>query len=434
MNKVNTIIAAILLSLNIFAQSPEKISYQAVIRNSENSLVKNNQVGMQISILQNAANGNAVYVETQIPTTNSNGLVSIEIGTGNSIYDFSIIDWSEGTYFIKTETDIEGGTNYTITGVSQLLSVPFALYAKEAGNVPSVDGLATQQALEDSVNTLRIAIPDVSSYISTETDPVFNTSIAKGISTADTAAWHNKSNFSGNYDDLSNKPNLDTLATKTDISDLLVQIKILKDAMVAANLLIADYDGNIYESVTIGTQEWLTTNLRSKNYNDGTPIANVTETSTWDNLTSGAYCWYNNDELTYKSTYGALYNWHVVSSDKICPKGWHVPTDSEWQTLINYLGGESIAGGKLKQNNNEYWKDPNSGATNESGFSALPSGIRLTSTSFDFKDEQAYFWSSSDGIDESSAWIIYLTYDGEGAYSEDMADKASGRSIRCLKD
>ena len=132
MYKIYATIVALLLSMIVFAQSPEKMSYQAVIRNTENNLVKSQQVGMQISILQNSTDGNVVYTETQAPVTNENGLVSVEIGTGNSVDDFSTIDWANGTYFIKCETDIEGGTNYTITGVSQLLSVPYALYAKEA--------------------------------------------------------------------------------------------------------------------------------------------------------------------------------------------------------------------------------------------------------------------------------------------------------------
>jgi hypothetical protein len=119
----------------VWAQSPEKMSYQAVIRNSNNDLVINTQIGMQISILQETIDGTAVYTETQIPTTNANGLVSIEIGTGTTSDNLSVIDWSAGPYFIKTETDPEGGTNYTIIGVSQLLSVPYAFHAKTAETV-----------------------------------------------------------------------------------------------------------------------------------------------------------------------------------------------------------------------------------------------------------------------------------------------------------
>ncbi|WP_320814141.1 hypothetical protein [Flavobacterium sp.] len=136
MNKFYTFLAAILLTTSIFAQAPEKMSYQAVIRNSSDALVANQAVGMRISILQGSASGTAVYVETQTPTTNINGLVSLEIGTGTPVTGtFAGIDWAAGPYFIKTETDPTGSTTYTITGTSQLMSVPYALYAKTAENV-----------------------------------------------------------------------------------------------------------------------------------------------------------------------------------------------------------------------------------------------------------------------------------------------------------
>ena len=135
MNKFYTFLAAILLTTSTFAQAPEKMSYQAVIRNSGDALVTNQAVGMRISILQTTATGTAVYVETQTPTTNINGLVSLEIGTGTPVTGtFAGIDWATGPYFIKTETDPTGSTSYTITGTSQLLSVPYALYAATSGD------------------------------------------------------------------------------------------------------------------------------------------------------------------------------------------------------------------------------------------------------------------------------------------------------------
>ncbi len=127
--------AAIIISSSLYAQSPNKMSYQAVIRNSSNTLVTNSAVGMRISILQTSTSGIAVYVETQTPTTNANGLASIEIGGGTVVSgNFATIDWANGPYFVKTETDPTGGLNYTISGTSQLLSVPYALYAVTAGN------------------------------------------------------------------------------------------------------------------------------------------------------------------------------------------------------------------------------------------------------------------------------------------------------------
>jgi hypothetical protein len=135
MKKIITICAAILMSSSVFAQAPQKMSYQAVIRNSSDALVTSTAVGMQISILQGSASGTAVYVETQTPTSNANGLVSIEIGGGTVVSgNFANIDWANGPYFVKTETDPAGGTSYSITGTSQLLSVPYALYAANSGS------------------------------------------------------------------------------------------------------------------------------------------------------------------------------------------------------------------------------------------------------------------------------------------------------------
>ena len=136
MKKLYTLLTAVILTTSAFAQAPEKMSYQAVVRDVGNALVTNQAVGMQISILQGSVSDTAVYVETQTPTTNNNGLVSIEIGTGNAVNgDFTIIDWASDSYFIKTEIDPTGSTNYTITGTSQLLSVPYALHAKTAESI-----------------------------------------------------------------------------------------------------------------------------------------------------------------------------------------------------------------------------------------------------------------------------------------------------------
>lgn len=151
MKKIITICAALLMTASVFAQAPEKMSYQAVVRDGSNNLVSSAAIGMQISILQGSAGGTAVYVETQIPTSNTNGLVSLEIGTGIVVSGtFTSIDWTNGPYFIKTETDPTGGTSYTITGTSQLLSVPYALHAKNS------DGWSTVGDSTFSMNNIGI--------------------------------------------------------------------------------------------------------------------------------------------------------------------------------------------------------------------------------------------------------------------------------------
>ena len=200
---------------------------------------------------------------------------------------------------------------------------------------------------------------------------------------------------------------------------------------------VTDIDGNIYHTVTIGTQTWMVENLKTTKYNDGTSIPLVADSATWSNWTIPGYCWYNNEDATYKNTFGALYNWYAVQTGKLAPTGWHVPTDAELTILSTYLGGEAIAGGKMKSTGTieagtGLWDTPNKGATNSSGFTAVPSGYRDIKGSFFCIGSNIYWWSSSEGI-AVSAWLRNLTFDGSGVYSESYG-KSFGFSVRCLRD
>ena len=196
MKKIITICVAILMATSVFAQAPEKMSYQAVVRDGSNNLVASSTVGMRIQLLQDSEFGDAVYVETQTPTSNANGLVSLEIGEGIVVSGtFASIDWANGPYFIKTETDPTGGTSYTITGTSQLLSVPYALHAKTAdsfsGTITETDpvfGASVASGITGTDTTYWNNKLD--SY--TETDPIFGSSVASGIIGTDTTYWNNK--------------------------------------------------------------------------------------------------------------------------------------------------------------------------------------------------------------------------------------------------
>ena len=198
MKKLFTFMVAVFLTATLWAQSPEKMSYQAVIRNSSEALVTNTTVGMQISILQGSASGTAVYVETQSPTTNANGLISIKIGDGTvQSGDFTNIEWANGPYFIKTETDPAGGTDYTITGTSQLLSVPYALHAKTAesvsGTITETDPVFTAWDKSTGISITESQISDLDHFTTAnETDPVYGASVASGITATDTTSWNNK--------------------------------------------------------------------------------------------------------------------------------------------------------------------------------------------------------------------------------------------------
>ena len=152
-------------------------------------------------------------------------------------------------------------------------------------------------------------------------------------------------------------------------------VTLLKKSIIPTPT-VTDRDGNSYNTVTIGSQTWMTENLRVTRLNDNTPIQLVTSNSSWASMTTPAYCWYNNDEAANKNIYGGLYNWYAVNTGKLCPSGWHVPSHQEFTVLRDYLGGATAAGGKLKEVGLTHWKSPNTGATDSSGFTAVPSGTR----------------------------------------------------------
>jgi uncharacterized protein (TIGR02145 family) len=188
--------------------------------------------------------------------------------------------------------------------------------------------------------------------------------------------------------------------------------------------------GEVFKTVKIGTQTWMAENLCATKYNDGTMIPLVTDDAAWSNLATPGFCWYNNDSTRYKNIFGAVYNWYTVNTGKLCPKGWHMPIDEEWSTLTTYLGGESIAGAKLKQAGTQYWY-PNPGVTNETGFTALPAGWRY----FDGEYGQGLssFWWSSTESSATQAWArgMYNDWKSVGRVAR---DKRNGSSVRCIKD
>jgi uncharacterized protein (TIGR02145 family) len=196
---------------------------------------------------------------------------------------------------------------------------------------------------------------------------------------------------------------------------------------------VTDVDGNAYATVRIGDQVWMKENLNVTHYNDGDPIALVTQGELWKDLSTPGYCWYDNDPEVSGSIYGALYNWHAVETGKLCPTGWHVPSREEWDVLINRYGGVNSAGGALKATGTTYWNAPNAGATNESGFTALPGGARSrVDGAFGNQGNYAYFWTSSDDY-VYTAWPKIISHSTIDMFSS-FADRKSGMSVRCVKD
>lgn len=196
---------------------------------------------------------------------------------------------------------------------------------------------------------------------------------------------------------------------------------------------VTDVEGNVYKTITIGTQTWMAENLKTTKYRNGNLIPNVTANASWAALATGAYCWYNNDATTYKAAYGALYNWYAVADSRnIAPTGWHVPTDAEWTTLTNFLGGETVSGGKLKETGTQHWSSPNTGATNSSGFIALPSGYRYYNGAFYNIGYDGDFWSSSAYTTTNALYRdLYYFY---ANVTRSNINKQSGLSVRCVHD
>lgn len=194
---------------------------------------------------------------------------------------------------------------------------------------------------------------------------------------------------------------------------------------------VVDIDGNEYSTVKIGTQLWMASNLKTTKYRNGDPIVNMTDYTVWVTLTSGAYCDYDN--LTSNgNVYGHLYNWYAVNDSRnIAPVGWHIPSDAEWDVLVAYLGGSSIAGGKMKETGTAHWWSPNLGATNESGFTALPGG---GSNTRGWNINVYGFWWSSTEYNSTQAWYRYLYKDDTNIVRAYNNSKTLGYSIRCIKD
>ncbi len=482
-----SIIVAFLIIVSVYAQSPEKISYQAIIRNSTGELIKSKLVGVQISILYGNSNGKVVYSELHNSETNENGLLTLEIGTGVTGYNFSEIAWSTGDYFIKIETDITGGNNYTIAGVSQLLSVPYALYAKEAGNMPDVSGFANITALNDTaasirsnmfsgnyneliekpdlllmhLNTkaiqdtafqIRADIPNVSRFVTTgalsDTIERINAEHAKAIADTTLLLLTYIKKLESVLYQVSEPQALFNAGVSID--DI---VAYMKDGAIIKNGLVDTRDNNKYSVLKLGSQLWMSDNLAYLPH-----VHNNSEFISKGSLAMPAYGVYGyngNDMLIAKANsyyleYGVLYNWYAVNTDSLCPAGWHVPTDNEWIILETYLSAKgynydsTIGAGSSKiakaMASTVLWNvSTTSGAVgsdlsinNASGFSALPGGYRLgTDGTSHNEGNHAYFWSISEsGVDVLSRLISY----NNAGVSKGSSAKTLGLSVRCLKD
>lgn len=208
--------------------------------------------------------------------------------------------------------------------------------------------------------------------------------------------------------------------------------------------LVTDIDGNEYQTVEIGEQCWFAENLKTTRYNDGTDIPNLTEGTDWGNTSTGAYCWYENDYATYGSVYGALYNWFAASSDILCPEGWSVASDDDWQQMEIYLGmdpAEANTNGWRGTNQGAQIKDQSMNGTNTSGFSALAGGWRIPAYFSSAETTGAYFWTSTPiNATEANMRLLHIpqfAFNDPDKICRNVSgdvNKINGMSVRCIKD
>lgn len=433
MKNLILVLAIVVQSVLLLSQAPQGFNYQAILRNADGTVKANEPVTLQISIVDEM--GASAYMEDHNTQTNEFGLVNVVIGQGTTSGDFTMMNWSAGPYFIDITVD---GVNL---GSSPLLSVPYALYA-ESGNegpqgeigpqgIPGIQGEPGDSKWEDVDDGISYSGGRVGIGTSSPTDSLdVNGSLrVRGDLIVD-----------GEYKN----------------NDLLERIQFLE--VLNGIDKVFDIDGNEYRTIRIGEQIWMAENLKVTRYPNGDAIFLIKDSTSWDALadTDKAFCWFDNDTLNF-TKYGALYTWSAAMNGAascdynpswvqgVCPDGFHLPSEAEWQELEVSLGmseaeagstwrerGESV-GQKLKESGTLHWQWPNDCATNESGFTALPGRHREHNGRFwkAMGYDAGYFWSSAERND-SQAWIRDLEYN---CYIlRDGLDKKSGFSVRCVED
>jgi uncharacterized protein (TIGR02145 family) len=397
------------LTFTLQAQAPQGFNYQATVRNSAGDLIVNTNVYFKFNVMQGSQTSLPVFTEIHYVPTDDLGQVNLVIGQGTTTTGtFSELDWSLGSYYLGIELDT--GNGYVAMGTTQLLSVPYALYAENSGNsTPTTPNLETVLAENNSANNQQIK-------------------------------------------DLQDPTDAQDAATKAYIDALITSLQSQIDALQPTS--VTDQDGNTYDYLTYGDQVWTVENAEMVTYRDGTPIPQVTDATEWQNLNTGAWSYYNNDP-----TKGKLYNWYAVMgihdtdpntpNKEFAPEGWHVPTDAEWTTLAEYLiaNGYNYDGtttgnkiGKAMASTTGWNSTTSEGAigndqslNNSSGFNAFPEGYRSSNDgSFDNEGDSAIFWSSTE-YNTSFAWNRFLNGNISDLFSS-IDSKQNGFSVRFVRD
>jgi uncharacterized protein (TIGR02145 family) len=488
-----TLILQLLITSLLVAQAPQGIPYQAVMRNSDGTVMASSEVSLTFMIHDGTATGTVVFQESHALTSNAQGLVSCVVGNGVVTQgNFSSINWGSGAKFLHV---MMGSTDL---GTQQMLSVPYALHSASADNATNATNAETASNgfsnVSQTGDTLYMAngnfiiVPGISAAnfpapmlgctnaqacnynaAATQDDGSClypNTTCDDGNANTMNDVIDGNCTCSGvlmvngctnaqacNYNPAANVDNGSCLIqgascndgnanTTNDVINANCQCAgtATGNGVFVPGNGLTDIDGSVYTSIVINGQEWMQQNLAVTKYRNGDPIPTALSDAAWGNLTSGAYTIYNNDAAN-NTLYGKLYNWDAVNDSRgLCPTGWHVPSDAEWTTLINYLDPNqdpsayglqsSVAGGKMKSTTG--WNAPNTGATNESGFTGLPGGYRSLSGTYEYIGDWGFWWSGT-GEGYLGAWNHQLSYNY--SYIIRVSDPTrNGFSVRCLRD
>jgi uncharacterized protein (TIGR02145 family) len=476
---------ALFVSSSLHAQSPQGIPYQAVMRNADGSVMASSEAVLTFMIHDGTANGAVVYQESHSLTSNTQGLVSCVVGNGVvSQGNFSQINWGSGAKFLQV---MMGSTDL---GTQQMLSVPYALHSGSADNATTAsNGFSSVSQSGDTLymsNGSFIIVPGISaanfppavlgctdnaacnySSAATQND---NSCLYTGATCDDGNANTNNDVINGscvcagtqivngctnaqacNYNAAANVDNGTCLIQGSACNDNNANTTndVINGSCVCAGTAVGngtyvlgngatDIDGNTYTSIIINGQEWMQQNLAVTKYRNGDPIPTGLDDATWQYATEGAFSIYD-DVASNNDIYGKLYNWYAVNDSRgLCPTGWHVSSDAEWSSFINYLnpganGGDTwpnAAGGKMKATTG--WNSPNTGATNESGFTGLPGGYRDVDGSYYGVGSFGNWWSSTE-IGSLNAWYRDL-YSYDSGVLRSNGNKLYGFSVRCVRD
>lgn len=412
---MSIIITVIIVPTGCKKEEDKKVKFPTLITKTPLSITSNSAVvGGFIS-----SDGGATIIERGVcySSVNQNPTVSDSLykdgaGTGNYQSNLSELD-TETTYYLRAYAINSKGIGYgnTVSFTTEMeIIAPIAAFSATPDNgTRPLTVSFTDQSMNNPVSW-QWDFGD--GGYSTDQHPVHSYSYVRTYT-----VWLTVKNKAG--------------------SDIEIKNGLIK--VTGATGTLTDIDGNVYPTIEIGTQTWMAKNLEVTHYRNGDVIQKVEGCEEWDHIGTGAYCWYDNS-ISWGSYYGALYNWYTVDdSRELCPAGWHTPSYAEWNILINYLGGQNIAGGRMKSTRKEpdahpRWDIPNIGASNESGFSGLPGGSRSNFIGdFEGIDKYACFWSST--IDSISKEVRYcgLNHDNNSIFIS-RSYKSYGRSVRCLKD